>query len=70
MDIVVEAVVENPKVKRAVLQEVEAQVREDAVLCSNTSTISITSLAGSAAAAGKLLRYALLTRSMPCRWWK
>ncbi|MFO1370630.1 MAG: fatty acid oxidation complex subunit alpha FadB [Marinagarivorans sp.] len=45
VDIVVEAVVENPKVKRAVLQEVEAQVREDAVLCSNTSTISITSLA-------------------------
>jgi 3-hydroxyacyl-CoA dehydrogenase/enoyl-CoA hydratase/3-hydroxybutyryl-CoA epimerase/enoyl-CoA isomerase len=32
-------------VKRAVLQEVERQVRDDAVLCSNTSTISITYLA-------------------------
>ncbi|RYZ93807.1 MAG: fatty acid oxidation complex subunit alpha FadB, partial [Moraxellaceae bacterium] len=45
VDIVVEAVVENPKVKRAVLQDVEGQVRDDAVLCSNTSTISITYLA-------------------------
>lgn len=47
VDLVVEAVVENPKVKRAVLQETETKVREDAVLCSNTSTISITSLAES-----------------------
>ncbi|MEY4589869.1 MAG: fatty acid oxidation complex subunit alpha FadB [Pseudomonadota bacterium] len=45
VDLVVEAVVENPKVKAAVLKEVETQVRADAVLCSNTSTISITSLA-------------------------
>ena len=45
IDIVVEAVVENPKVKHAVLTEVEQQVTEDAILCSNTSTISITHLA-------------------------
>jgi 3-hydroxyacyl-CoA dehydrogenase/enoyl-CoA hydratase/3-hydroxybutyryl-CoA epimerase/enoyl-CoA isomerase len=45
VDIVVEAVVENPKVKRAVLAETEAKIREDAVLASNTSTISITRLA-------------------------
>ena len=45
VDIVVEAVVENPKVKHAVLAETEAQIREDAVLASNTSTISITQLA-------------------------
>ena len=45
VDIVVEAVVENPKVKQAVLAEVETHVREDAILASNTSTISISLLA-------------------------
>lgn len=45
VDIVVEAVVENPKVKHIVLAEVEKAVTEDAVIASNTSTISITYLA-------------------------
>jgi len=43
--IVVEAVVENEKVKKSVLAEVEDQVKDDAILASNTSTISITRLA-------------------------
>ncbi|SDK62592.1 fatty acid oxidation complex subunit alpha FadB [Billgrantia gudaonensis] len=45
VDLVVEAVVENPKVKDAVLTEVEGLVGEDTILTSNTSTISITRLA-------------------------
>jgi 3-hydroxyacyl-CoA dehydrogenase/enoyl-CoA hydratase/3-hydroxybutyryl-CoA epimerase/enoyl-CoA isomerase len=45
VDLVVEAVVENEKVKKSVLAEVEDQVKEDAILASNTSTISITRLA-------------------------
>jgi len=45
VDIVVEAVVENPKVKLAVLAETEKHIGEDTVLASNTSTISITHLA-------------------------
>lgn len=45
VDIVVEAVVENPKVKHAVLSEVEGQVSDDTILASNTSTISISHLA-------------------------
>ncbi len=45
VDVVVEAVVENPKVKHAVLKETEAKIRDDAILASNTSTISITHLA-------------------------
>jgi len=45
VDIVVEAVVENPKVKQAVLAEVEGLVKEDAIIASNTSTISISLLA-------------------------
>ncbi len=44
-DVIVEAVVENPKVKHAVLAETEKHIREDAVLASNTSTISISYLA-------------------------
>ncbi|MBB6523386.1 fatty acid oxidation complex subunit alpha FadB [Pseudoteredinibacter isoporae] len=45
VDIIVEAVVENPKVKHAVLAEVEEKMAEGAVLTSNTSTISINYLA-------------------------
>jgi 3-hydroxyacyl-CoA dehydrogenase/enoyl-CoA hydratase/3-hydroxybutyryl-CoA epimerase/enoyl-CoA isomerase len=45
VDIVVEAVVENPKVKQAVLVEVEQKVSEDTVLATNTSTISVDLLA-------------------------
>ena len=45
VDIVVEAVVENAGIKHAVLTETEAKIRDDAVLASNTSTISITHLA-------------------------
>ncbi|MEX1665853.1 fatty acid oxidation complex subunit alpha FadB [Zhongshania arctica] len=44
-DVIVEAVVENAKVKQAVLSETEKHISTDAVLASNTSTISITHLA-------------------------
>ena len=46
-DLVIEAVVENPKVKGIVLKEVEDVVADDAIICSNTSTISINQLAKS-----------------------
>ncbi|NDD90959.1 fatty acid oxidation complex subunit alpha FadB [bacterium] len=44
-DIVVEAVVENEKIKSQVLAETESTIRPDAILTSNTSTISISRLA-------------------------
>ena len=44
-DIVVEAVIENEKVKKSVLAELEGVVSKQAILASNTSTISITELA-------------------------
>ena len=47
VDLVIEAVVENPKVKSMVLKETEQHVDEDTLLCSNTSTISINQLAES-----------------------
>ena len=45
VDIVVEAVVENEKVKKSVLAELETNVKPGTILASNTSTISITRLA-------------------------
>ncbi|PSJ40096.1 fatty acid oxidation complex subunit alpha FadB, partial [Zobellella endophytica] len=47
VDMVVEAVVENPKIKSQVLAEVETRVSEGAVIASNTSTIPISLLARS-----------------------
>jgi 3-hydroxyacyl-CoA dehydrogenase / enoyl-CoA hydratase / 3-hydroxybutyryl-CoA epimerase / enoyl-CoA isomerase len=41
VDIIVEAVVENPKIKKAVLAEVEKLVRKDCIIATNTSSISI-----------------------------
>lgn len=45
VDVIVEAVVENPKVKKMVLAEAEDKVSENAIIASNTSTISIDLLA-------------------------
>ena len=44
-DLVVEAVVENQKIKEQVLQDIENTVSKDTVITSNTSTISIDKLA-------------------------
>ena len=45
VDLVVEAVVENPKIKQSVLAEVEQQVSDDTIITTNTSTISVNLLA-------------------------
>jgi len=47
VEIVIEAVTENPKVKQMVLAQAEDAVSDTAILASNTSTISITHLAKS-----------------------
>lgn len=47
VDIVVEAVVESPKVKASVLSQIEKVVADDTIITSNTSTISIDRLAES-----------------------
>ena len=44
VDLVVEAVVENPKIKKLVLAEVEATVAPGTIIASNTSSISIEDL--------------------------
>lgn len=47
VDLVVEAVVENKNIKSSVLTELEQHVKQECVITSNTSTISITELATS-----------------------
>lgn len=47
VDIVVEAVVESPKVKASVLSQIEKVIGENTIIASNTSTISIDLLAES-----------------------
>ena len=44
-DLVIESVVENEEVKRDVLKQLCPLLRPDAIICSNTSSISITRLA-------------------------
>ncbi|MBT4519217.1 MAG: fatty acid oxidation complex subunit alpha FadB [Halieaceae bacterium] len=45
IDVVIEAIVENEAIKQSVLTEAEAVLKDNALLASNTSTISITRLA-------------------------
>lgn len=45
VDIVVEAVVENPDIKKKVLAELENEVSPDTIVATNTSTISVDDLA-------------------------
>ncbi len=45
VDIVVEAVIENPKIKKSVLAELESLVNENTIIATNTSTISVDDLA-------------------------
>jgi 3-hydroxyacyl-CoA dehydrogenase/enoyl-CoA hydratase/3-hydroxybutyryl-CoA epimerase len=44
-DLVIEAVVENITVKKNILKEVELQVKNDAIIASNTSSLSISEMA-------------------------
>lgn len=48
VDLVVEAVVEKMEVKKAVFAECEKFIREDAILASNTSSLSVTEIASAA----------------------
>ena len=44
-DLIIEAVTENPELKKKVLAEADAQAKPDAIIATNTSSISITELA-------------------------
>ena len=59
-DVVIEAVFEDPALKRRVYAEVEPLLAAGALLATNTSTLPITALAAGLAPAGGLHRHALL----------
>lgn len=44
-DLIIEAIIENPEIKKKVFSELEPIVSEDCIIASNTSSLSITSLA-------------------------
>lgn len=44
-DVVVEAIVEDMSIKKQVLEDVENKVADDCIICSNTSSLSITEMA-------------------------
>ncbi|MAA76280.1 MAG: fatty acid oxidation complex subunit alpha FadB [Salinisphaeraceae bacterium] len=55
VDVVVEAVTENPKIKKSVLAETEQACGEHTIIASNTSSISIDELAGAVQRPGNFL---------------
>ncbi|MHC4447525.1 MAG: 3-hydroxyacyl-CoA dehydrogenase NAD-binding domain-containing protein [Planctomycetota bacterium] len=55
LDAVIEAVVENMDLKKRVLAEIEASVGPDALICTNTSSLSLEALAGSLANAERFV---------------
>lgn len=54
-DIVIEAIVENLDVKRIVFQQLEESLAADAVLATNTSSLSVTAIARSCRTPGRVL---------------
>ena len=46
-DLIIEAIVENPEIKKNVFKEIESIVSDECIIASNTSSLSITSLAAS-----------------------
>ncbi len=54
-DIVIEAIVENEAVKKELFAKIDAIAKPDAILASNTSTISITTIAAATKRPGKFI---------------
>ena len=68
-DLVIEAVFEDPNLKKSVFAEAEKFVNADALLCSNTSTLPITDLADRASPARTTSSGCTSSRrSTRCRW--
>ena len=54
-DFVIEAATENPELKFKIFKEIDAAAREDAILASNTSSISITKIAAATKRSEKVI---------------
>ncbi len=56
-DLVVEAIVEDLSIKQSVFQQLEAVVSADCILATNTSSLSVTSIAATASHPGRIAGY-------------
>jgi len=54
-DLVIEAVVESPEVKKALFQQLDGIVGEDAVIATNTSSLSVTELSTASSRPGRVV---------------
>ena len=54
-DLVIEAATENLEIKRRIMREADAVMREEAILATNTSSLSITALAAATARADRVV---------------
>ena len=70
VDLVVEAVFEDPKVKAEAIAKAEAVIGPDCIFGSNTSTLPITGLAGHARSLISSSASISSRRSRRCCWWR
>lgn len=54
-DFIIEAATEDPKIKQAILKEVERVSKPDSIIASNTSSVSITKLAATLSRPGRMI---------------
>ena len=54
-DLVIEAVLESPDIKKSVFQQLDGIVRDDAVIATNTSSLSVTDLSTATARPGRVV---------------
>ena len=69
-DIIVEAIVENMDVKKAVLKELEEHVSPDTLIASNTSALSITEMQSVMKYPERFVGMHFLIRLIECHWLK
>ena len=63
VDLVVEAVLEDMELKQSVFSQLDEIVREDVILSTNTSSLSITEIASATKRPDRVAGYALLQSS-------
>ena len=69
-DLVIEAVVENLEAKRQIFARLDEITEDQAILASNTSSISITKLAAATDRPEQVVAHISSTRCPSCRFWR
>ena len=70
LDVIIEAVVEDMAIKKKVLAEVESHVGPDAIIATNTSSLSITEMASALQHPERFVGLHFFNPVTGCRWWK